>query len=159
MYVCTRCSTTASGFICPRCKQRTQEIVPQASPGGSTGSTLSPHHVAARGFGEIFGLHPALAMFTIAANLMIGGVDTLSGALAAITGLMSLPAALVFSAFMGFLVGLTTYLGQKRWYGDDPESARVKALIVGVLTAIPVALPGMLFGGIALMRSLFHRRH
>jgi hypothetical protein len=32
-----------------------------------------------------------------------------------------------------------------RWYGDDAESARIKGLILGLLTAIPTPLPAVLY--------------
>ncbi len=54
-------------------------------------------------------------------------------------------AALTFvSTVCGVILGSITYLAQKKWYDDDKESAVIKALIVGFLTAIPAGLPGYL---------------
>ena len=36
-------------------------------------------------------------------------------------------------------------LTQMHWYGDDKESAKIKAVILGLLTAIPTALPALLY--------------
>jgi hypothetical protein len=145
------------GAVCRRCGTRTAQVTSR-SLSGNSGSAVNSHHVVARGFSAIFGLHPAIAFFTIAANVMMGGVDTLSGVLGPVTLGISMAFAILLSSIVGFFVGVTAYLGQKKWYGDDTESARVKALIVGILTAIPVALPGILFGSVALVRGLFFRR-
>ena len=40
------------------------------------------------------------------------------------------------AAALGFIV----YKIQRKWYNDDHDSAMIKALIVGLLTAIPVPL-------------------
>jgi O-antigen/teichoic acid export membrane protein len=45
---------------------------------------------------------------------------------------------------VGVVIGIITFMAQKKWYGDDPESALIKALIVAFLTAIPTSLPGYL---------------
>lgn len=97
---------------------------------------LSPstsHHAAARGFAQAFGLHPIPALTTLAVNAMIfGGQIVMMGALVP----LALAAAVV--------LGVITYKSQMRFYGDDAEAARIKALTVGLLTAIPVGLPAFL---------------
>ena len=60
---------------------------------------------------------------------------TLGGSLVALTAV---------STVCGIILGIITYLAQKKWYDDDKESAVIKALIVGFLTAIPAGLPGYL---------------
>jgi hypothetical protein len=56
-------------------------------------------------------------------------------------------------------VGLVAYKAQRHWYGDDRESALIKGLIVGLLTAIPTSLPGFLTipSGIVGLVHLFPR--
>jgi ABC-type xylose transport system permease subunit len=44
----------------------------------------------------------------------------------------------------GLVLGVITYKAQRHWYGDDRESALIKGLVVGLLTAIPTSLPGLL---------------
>jgi hypothetical protein len=96
-------------------------------------SSANPHHLAARGFGQMFGLHPIPAITTLAVNAMIfGGQVVTMGALVP----LALAAAVV--------LGVITYRSQMRFYGDDAEAARIKALAVGLLTAIPVGLPAFL---------------
>lgn len=91
------------------------------------------HHAAARGFGQAFGLHPIPAVMTLAVNAMMFGAEVASlGAL--------FPAALAAAVVLTFI----TYRAQKKFYGDDHEAALIKALAVGLLTAIPTGLPAFL---------------
>jgi hypothetical protein len=87
-----------------------------------------------RGFTQLFGLDPRIAilMFIIDTMLFGGSVLTL--------GLL-IPISLV----AGFAFGFVTYRAQMKWYGDDPESALIKGAIVGLLTAIPTPLPAILY--------------
>jgi hypothetical protein len=61
----------------------------------------------------------------------------------------------------GVVLGYITYKAQLNWYGDDRESARIKAFVIGLLTAIPTPLPQLLYlpaGLIGLIQSLKLRR-
>jgi putative exporter of polyketide antibiotics len=53
---------------------------------------------------------------------------------------MLLPLALAAAVVLGII----TFKSQKRLYGDDHEVALIKALVVGLLTSIPVGLPAFL---------------
>ena len=99
-----------------------------ASPPPKHGDAQPVAH--ARGFGQAFGLHPIPAVMTLTINTMLftGTVFTL-GAL--------VPVAIGVAAVLGFI----TYRCQQRMYGDNHDAALVKALSVGVITAIPVGLP------------------
>jgi hypothetical protein len=44
----------------------------------------------------------------------------------------------------GGVLGYITFLAQQKWYGDDRENAKIKALILAFLTAIPLPLPAVL---------------
>ena len=92
------------------------------------------HHVAkARGFSQIFGIHPGIAFLTLIVDLMLFGGDFVTaGAL--------LPVSIGAGAVLGYI----SYLAQRKWYGDDKETALIKASILGLLTAIPVPLPAVL---------------
>jgi hypothetical protein len=94
----------------------------------------SPHQVAARGFAQTFGLHPAVAFVTIAVDLMVQAAVVGSGGL-----------LIPLSAATGVVLAIITFMAQRKWYTDDNESAFIKSLIVGLLTAIPSPLPYMLF--------------
>jgi hypothetical protein len=89
---------------------------------------------ASRGFTQIFGLDPRIAFLTFVIDLMLfGGVVLTWGLL--------IPIALVAGIVLGFI----TYRAQMRWYGDDRESALIKGVIIGLLTAIPTPLPAILY--------------
>jgi len=106
------------------------EVIP---PGRSYPATSSPEHHVAHGFSQTFGLHPAAALLTVVVNTMVfaSGFGTMG-----VGWLTSIP--------VGFVLGIIVFMTQKKWYGDDNESAFIKALIVAFLTAIPTSLPGYL---------------
>jgi len=93
----------------------------------------TPQHIAARGFAQSFGLHPGMALLTVILDAMLFGGQI--GTLEAIYPIV------IASAFG---LGIVTFMAQKKWYGDDNESAFIKAFIVAGLTAIPTSLPGFL---------------
>jgi hypothetical protein len=47
-------------------------------------------------------------------------------------------------------------MAQKKWY-DEKESALIKALVVGLLTAIPTSLPGLVSAPMGIL-GLFRRK-
>jgi hypothetical protein len=89
---------------------------------------------ASRGFTQIFGLDPRIAFLTFVIDLMLFGGAVLT------VGLL-IPIALA----VGIVLGFITYRAQMRWYGDDRESALIKGVIIGLLTAIPTPLPAILY--------------
>jgi hypothetical protein len=94
------------------------------------GNALPVHH---NGFVQHFGLDPRVALLTVVVDSMLFGGQVLT---LGSTMLLSVPA--------GVALGFITYKAQRHWYGDDRESALIKGLIVGLLTAIPTSLPGFL---------------
>lgn len=94
----------------------------------------SPHAAASRSFGQLFQLHPLLALLVVVTDCMVSAVDVAS------LGVTAPFLWLVASLFVGVIV----FLGQKKWTADDAESAFIKALIVAFLTALPTPLPGFL---------------
>lgn len=94
----------------------------------------SPHGAAARGFGQMVGLDPVIASVTLIADMMLfaGEVGTLG-------------AILPISCAAGVVLAVITFLAQRKWYGDDAESAFIKALIVGFLTALPSPIPVIVY--------------
>jgi hypothetical protein len=78
-------------------------------------------------------LDPRVAFLTVVVDAMLFGGDV---ATAGAGALLSVP--------VGVVLGVITYKAQRRWYGDDRESAFIKGLVVGLLTAIPTSLPGLL---------------
>jgi len=91
------------------------------------------HEPARGGFAQTFGIHPAVASLFFIVDWMICGADWLSG-------MALLPVSLVAGGVLGYIA----FLAQQKWYGDDRESAKIKALILAFLTAIPLPLPAIL---------------
>jgi hypothetical protein len=113
-------------------------------------ATVAPTPPApARGFAATFGLDPRVALLTVIVDLLANSATIVS-------------AGLLYEVELGAAVVLTfiAYKAQRAWYGDDRDSALIKALVVGLLTAIPVpitplfALPG---GALGLLRLLRRR--
>jgi hypothetical protein len=95
---------------------------------------VNPHQMAAKGFGQSFGLHPVVAVATVAVDMMLQSATIISGGL-----------LIPFSIAAAVALAVITYRAQKKFYGDDGEAAGIKAAIVGLLTAIPSPLPYALF--------------
>jgi len=112
---------------------------PQAIQTNSTTTALKIS--GSRGFAATFGLDPRVAVLTVIVDVMVFGGDAITlGAL--------IPIGIAVGAILAFIV----YKIQMTWYGDDHDSALIKALIIGLLTAIPAplgplfAIPGGLLG-------------
>ena len=103
-------------------------------------------NLAARGFTQMFSLHPGMACLTIGVDTMIFSGDIVSA------GLL-LPVAFGAAAVLGII----TFMVQKAWSGDEDKDAFIKALIVALLTAIPSPLPYVLFVPAGLL-GLFRRK-
>jgi hypothetical protein len=121
-------------------KRATEQTMPSVSG--------SPAHPAAvHGLLGTFGLDPRVALLTVLVDLMANSATIVS-------------AGLLYEVELGAAVVLAfiTYKAQRAWYGDGHDSALIKALIVGLLTAIPVpitplfAVPGGLIGLLGLFR-------
>lgn len=91
-------------------------------------------HTAARSLMQMFSLYPLLAFFIILVDAMVSAVDV------ATLGITMPVLWLISSVFSGVVV----FMGQKKWGGDDQESALIKALIVGFLVALPTPFPSIL---------------
>jgi hypothetical protein len=97
-----------------------------------------------RRFGRLFGLDPRVAVLTLIVDMMLNAGDL------ATMGLL-LPVSILAGIVLGFVV----YRAQINWYGDDQESARIKAIILGLLTAIPTPIPEILYLPAGIV-GLFH---
>lgn len=85
-------------------------------------------------FSQLFGLDPRIAFLTLIIDMMLNAGELLS------MGLL-VPVSMVAGVVLGYVV----YKAQINWYGDDPESAKIKALVIGLLTAIPTPIPELLY--------------
>ena len=144
MLACAHCHSLIHEAcrFCPACGQPTGSAAQTyTGPGRQTPALSVADNRAAlhqggfgqRGFGQVFGLDPRVAFLTVVVDAMLFGGDVATMGAGA---LLSLPA--------GVVLGVITYKAQRHWYGDDRESALIKGLVVGLLTAIPTSLPGLL---------------
>jgi len=102
--------------------------MPESQPG-----QYAQHGVLAKGFGQTFGILPSIALLTLAVDTML-----FAGEIA------SMGLILPICCAAGCLLGLITFLAQRKHYGDDNEAALIKGLIVALVTAIPSPLSGLL---------------
>jgi len=136
---CSRCGFIANEITpyCPGCGVQTGFALPvqnmQTYPAARQNTPYAYHAERVRGFGQKFGIHPAIASLTLIVDLMLFGGEV-----------ATLGAILPVSIAAGAVLGVIAYLAQRKWYGDDPDSAAIKALVLGFLTAIPTPLPAIL---------------
>lgn len=135
---CSHCGFVAGepGRFCPACGTQTGFAFPVQTPQSYPASpypAFSQHTSRAHGFSQMFGIHPAIAFLTLVVDLMLFGGEV-----------ATMGAILPVSIGAGGVLGLIAYLAQRKWYGDDKDSAAIKALIIAVLTAIPTPLPAIL---------------
>ena len=97
-----------------------------------TEQTVSTPNLPAGSFAQRFGLSPLVAFFTLGCDTILFGSE--------LTGI-----GLVFSIPVGATVGYLSYLGQRRFYGDDHEAAFVKGSMLAVLVALPSSIPAALY--------------
>src|ERR1700722_13933156 len=108
---------------------------------------ISSHSVASHGLVQTLGLDIRAAILTVLVDLMVFGGDSLSFE-------TLLPLGIGVAAVLGFIV----YRIQRKSYNDGHEAALTKALIVALLTAIPVpltplvAIPGGILGIVTSVR-------
>lgn len=110
------------------------EEVDTSPPRVRFAENVNPHHVAARGFAQMFGLVPGIALLLVIVDLMLHGAAVMTAGL-----------LIPFSFLGGIVLGYVTYKLQKALYGDDDEIAKAKAIIVALVTIIPSPLPYALF--------------
>ncbi len=89
---------------------------------------------AAKGIGQIFGVDPRIAILALILDAMLFAGE-----------IISFGVLITLSVVVGAIFGFITYKAQISWYGDDKDSAIIKALIMGLLTAIPSPLPAFLY--------------
>jgi len=143
---CTQCgaSLTGPGQYCSMCGSRVASVPQIRNPRPYfrfQRHTSSPN----KGFSQNFGLDPRIAGLMLIVDLMLNAGDVVS------MGLL-----VPFSVAAGVVLGYITYKAQMNWYGDDKESAKIKAIVVALLTAIPTPLPAILYvpaGILGLLRN------
>jgi hypothetical protein len=114
---------------------------------GSSPAVESPHLAGAQGLAAIFGLDIRAATLAIIVDLMVFSGDAIS------MGIL-IPLGIGVAGVLSFIV----FKIQRLWSCDSYESAIIKAMIVGILTAIPfpltplVAIPAGILGIVSAVR-------
>ncbi|HEX3748853.1 MAG TPA: zinc ribbon domain-containing protein [Bryobacteraceae bacterium] len=138
MIFCTQCGTSMreSQKYCWNCGSKADGPATIVTPPASRFAAAPPQNagVPGRNFCQAFGLDPRVAFLTLIVDVMLNAGDVAS------LGLL-----LPVSIGAGIVLGYIVYRAQIGWYGDDPESAKIKAIILGLLTAIPTPLPELLY--------------
>ncbi len=113
-------------------------------PGAAPKDTLATH---GGGLLQTFGLDFRVAMLAVLVDVMAFSADVVS-------------AGLLYPVEIGaaLVLGVVTYKIQRAWYGDDGDSAVIKALVVALITAIPVPILPFLAGPAGLLGILRARR-
>lgn len=138
MLFCTQCGSAMpeTHQYCGNCGRQIESSA--LVPRGARFERVPDQRPAAGGsigrFSQLFGLDPRVAFITLIVDMMLNAGDIVS------MGLL-----LPVSVAAGIVLGYVVYRAQISWYGDDPESARIKALILGLLTAIPTPIPEVLY--------------
>jgi len=157
MPACSECGvvTLEATRFCPSCGRDNKLMTPyQTSKSYQHQESYSaPPHTpsASKGLDQIFGIDPRIAFLAFVVDLM------LFGAAAATMG-MTLPVLIPLAVAAGVVLGRITYKAQLKWYGDDHDSAMIKAGIVGLLTAIPVGIPAIVWIPSGLLGMLHNAR-
>jgi hypothetical protein len=137
MIYCTQCGAIIQeeNQFCGKCgaKAETSAVV-QRVPRFWRLPAKDKAAVPQRRFSQIFGLDPRIAFLTLVIDMMLNAGELLSMGLLVPVSMMA-----------GVVLGYVVYKAQINWYGDDPESAKIKAIVIGLLTAIPTPIPEMLY--------------
>lgn len=157
MAACPDCGvvTLETSRFCPSCGRDNKLIAQyQAPPSSQERESYSAPRPESRmkRFDQIFGIDPRIAFLAFIVDLM------LFGSAAATMGL-DLPILLPLAVAAGIVLGRIAYKAQIKWYGDDHDSALIKAGIIGLLTAIPVGIPAILWVPSGILGLLHNARN
>ena len=148
MLFCTQCGSAMQDThqFCGKCGKQidSSALVPRGPRFQRIPNRNSETAGSIRRFGQLFGLDPRVAFLTLIVDMMLNAGD-----------LISMGLLLPVSVAAGVVLGYVVYRAQMNWYGDDKESARIKAFILGLLTAIPTPIPEILYIPAGIL-GLFH---
>lgn len=156
MSACANCGvvTLESTRFCPSCGRDNNPMTTYqtSTPYRHQAEYSAPQaHSASKGLDQIFGIDPRIAFLAFVVDLMLFGT-------AAATMGITLPVLIPLAIAAGIVLGRITYKAQMKWYGDDHDSAMIKAGIIGLLTAIPVGIPALVWIPSGLLGLLHNAR-
>jgi hypothetical protein len=156
MPACPDCGVVRldSTRFCPSCG-RDNKLMTQYQTSSSyqpQGQFSAPRaRSVSKGLDQIFGIDPRIAFLAFVVDLMLFGT-------AAATMGITLPVLIPLAMAAGIVLGRITYKAQMNRYGDDHDSATIKAGIIGLLTAIPVGIPAIVWVPSGLLGMLHNAR-
>ena len=157
MSACPDCGvvTVQATRFCPSCGRDNNPLMkyetstpfrPEPRP------SAAPHaHAPSKSLDQMFGIDPRIAFLAFIVDLMLFGAG-------AATAGLTLPLVIPLAVAAGVVLGRITYKAQMKWYGDDHDSAMIKASIIGLLTAIPVGIPAIVWVPSGLLGLLHNAR-
>ena len=153
MTACPDCGvvTLEATRFCPSCGRDNKPLMQYQSSHSYQHEARQTAPGAAKSFDQIFGIDPRIAFLAFVVDLMLFGT-------AAATMGITLPVLIPVAIAAGVVLGRITYKAQMKWYGDDHDSAAIKAGIVGLLTAIPVGIPAIVWVPSGLLGMLHNAR-
>ncbi len=156
MPACPDCGviTLEATRFCPSCGRDTNPLTQYqtASPAQHQAQYSAPRAQGpSKRFDQIFGIDPRIAFLAFVVDLMLFGT-------AAATMGITLPVLIPLAIAAGIVLGRITYKAQVKWFGDDHDSAMIKAGIIGLLTAIPVGIPAIVWIPSGLLGLLHNAR-
>lgn len=156
MSACPDCGviTLEATRFCPSCGRSNNPIMQYhtSKPYQHEGGYAAPHwRTGSKPLDQMFGIDPRIAFLAFIVDMM------LFGSAAATMGL-DLPILIPLAIAAGIVLGRIAYKAQVKWYGDDHDSAMIKAGIIGLLTAIPVGIPAIVWVPSGLLGLLHNAR-
>jgi hypothetical protein len=137
MFCCTQCGASIQdgNQFCGKCGTKAEmSVVVRRLPRFWRVPAKDQSTVPDRRFSQVFGLDPRIAFLTLIIDMMLNAGELLSMG-------MLVPVSMLAGVVLGYVV----YKAQINWYGDDPESAKIKAIVIGLLTAIPTPIPELFY--------------
>ena len=155
MPACPECGvvTVESTRFCPSCGRSNNPVMQyQASNTYQQTQYPAPRpHAGSKSLDQMFGIDPRIAFLAFVVDLMLFGTAAASGGI-------TLPLLIPLAIAAGIVLGRITYKAQVKWYGDDHDSALIKAGMIGLLTAIPVGIPAIVWVPSGLLGLLHNAR-
>ena len=155
MPACPECGvvTLEPTRFCPSCGRNNNPVIQYQPNNPYQQPQYSPPrtHAGSKGLDQMFGIDPRVAFLAFVVDLMLFG--TAAGTMG-----ITLPILIPLAILAGVVLGRITYKAQVKWYGDDHDSAMIKAGIIGLLTAIPVGIPAIVWVPSGLLGLLHNAR-
>jgi len=127
-----------------------------------TGGPQNPRQTGiAHGNHQNVAAHKGGLIQTFGLDIRVAGLAILVDVLAFSGDVVSAGLLYPVELISAVVLSVITYKIQKHWYGDDHQSALIKALLIGLITAIPVPISPLFAGPagvLGMVRALFGKK-